>query len=164
MRSGDRSDDGVLDTFVKKSVHLGTADASRAFYRASRKLPVHIVEHDRWEGSYMLGIKLIVGALAIATTAGAAAAQTVGTPAFGEVDGAATPVVVYRWASTEIGDIDGARALLGQRIPRPSGADGVVADPSGPVDGACALLGQCGVSRPAGAVAASRLDPTAEGR
>ncbi|HWZ59635.1 MAG TPA: hypothetical protein VNW46_11730 [Gemmatimonadaceae bacterium] len=104
-----------------------------------------------------------MGALAMATAASAAAAQTAGTPAFGEVDGAATPVVVYRWASIESGDIDGARALLGQRIPWPSGADGVVAVGSGPVDGACALLGRCGVSGQAGVVAGP-LDPTAEGR
>ena len=101
----------------------------------------------------MFAMKLVLGALVTAAAVGTAGAQTAERPLFGQFEQGDRPAIVAyvtTTASTVPGtDIDGARALTGPRIPFPAALpDSVVVDRRAPVDGACALVGQCALLPP----------------
>jgi hypothetical protein len=93
----------------------------------------------------MVGMKLVVAAVAIGIVGGTAGAQTSEPVLFRQASGFVAPTLVWRANTAGFGDeVDGARALTGPRIPWPARTvEGIATDDRGPVDGACALLGKC---------------------
>jgi hypothetical protein len=100
----------------------------------------------------VFAMKLVLGALVTAAAVGTAGAQTTERPLFGQFERGYRPAIVASVTTTSTApgtDIDGARALTGPRIPFPAAPpNGVVVDRRAPVDGACALVGQCALLSP----------------
>jgi hypothetical protein len=98
-------------------------------------------------------MKLVLGALVTAAAVGTAGAQTAERPLFGQFERGPRPVILVSVATTAstgaATDVDGARALTGPRIPFPAPLlNGVAVDRRAPIDGACALVGQCALLPP----------------